>query len=47
MGEGKGVRSVIAARNGDGRVGLEPGLREEVKLDMETLERSEDAIMGI
>lgn len=36
----------MAARKGEGKVGLDPGLSEDVKLDMETLDRSDEPMAG-
>jgi hypothetical protein len=45
-GEGSGVRSVIAERYGDGSAGPDAGEKEEVKLDVDILDLSDDPTVG-
>lgn len=45
-GEGRGVRSAIAARYGDGRAEAEPGDKDDARLVVDTFDRREDPIVG-
>lgn len=45
-GEGRGVRSLMAARYGEGNADADPGEREDVRLEVDKFERKEEPMVG-